>query len=173
MSGFYLEMGRILLVGLIATGFMDLCNVLRSRLLHEKSMDWALVGRWLGQVAQGHWVLKDPKTAPAQSFDRALGWLFHYVVGVGLAGAMWLLLGRAALAEPQLLACLGFGALTVVIPMTTLQPGLGLGLAARKLPNPWAARRRSLLTHVSFGLGLYFAAAAVASVQTSVLAWPI
>ncbi|MGP9766656.1 DUF2938 family protein [Halomonas sp. AOP13-D3-9] len=36
-------------------------------------------------------------------------------------------------------------------------PCLGAGIAARKTPQPNIARLRSLLTHFSFGLGLWIA----------------
>jgi hypothetical protein len=38
-----------------------------------------------------------------------------------------------------------------------MQPGMGLGIAARRAPNPTAARMRSLTTHAVFGIGLYAA----------------
>jgi hypothetical protein len=38
-----------------------------------------------------------------------------------------------------------------------MQPGMGLGIAASRAPDPRAARLRSLTTHAIFGLGLYAA----------------
>jgi hypothetical protein len=43
-----------------------------------------------------------------------------------------------------------------------MQPGLGLGIAASRTPQPNVARLRSLATHAVFGLGLYAAAAILA-----------
>jgi hypothetical protein len=43
-----------------------------------------------------------------------------------------------------------------------MQPGMGQGLAARLSPEPGAARARSLVTHLVFGLGLYAAGRATA-----------
>jgi hypothetical protein len=49
---------------------------------------------------------------------------------------------------------------TAVAPYFILQPAMGLGLAARRAPNPAMARLHSLVTHAVFGLGLYVTALA-------------
>jgi Protein of unknown function (DUF2938) len=41
-----------------------------------------------------------------------------------------------------------------------LQPALGAGIAASRTPRPNIARLRSIITHLSFGIGLYVAAQA-------------
>jgi hypothetical protein len=46
----------------------------------------------------------------------------------------------------------------VAAPFLLLQPALGAGIAASRTPRPNVARRRSLVTHLVFGLGLYLAA---------------
>jgi len=149
-------------VGVSATLFMDGVAWLRAHLLGLGGLDWALVGRWLGHLVRGQLVLPSPQTARPVPFERALGWSFHYAVGVGLAALLWWLLPGEGLDQPALLLSVGFGLATVLLPMLTLQPGLGMGLAARKAPQPWLARRRSLQTHFTFGVGLYFGAELVA-----------
>ncbi|MER8732715.1 DUF2938 domain-containing protein [Mesorhizobium sp. M1227] len=39
-----------------------------------------------------------------------------------------------------------------------MQPAFGIGIAASKVPNPRTARLRSLMAHLSFGVGPYVAA---------------
>ena len=51
---------------------------------------------------------------------------------------------------------------TVAAPLFLMQPGMGMGIAASKTPNPNAVRLRSLVTHAVFGAGLYLSALAVA-----------
>jgi Protein of unknown function (DUF2938) len=53
------------------------------------------------------------------------------------------------------------GLATVAAPFLILQPAFGAGIAASLTPRPNIARVRSLLTHLSFGLGLYLAAEVV------------
>jgi len=36
-----------------------------------------------------------------------------------------------------------------------MQPGKGLGIAARRAPHPGRTRLHSLVTHAMFGVGLY------------------
>ena len=47
-----------------------------------------------------------------------------------------------------------------------LQPAMGLGIAARRAPNPAMARLHSLVAHVVFGLGLYLTALAGVFITT-------
>lgn len=148
--------------GVSATLFMDVVAWLRARLLGQRGLDWAMVGRWLGHVAKGRLVLTNPQAAGPVPFERALGWGFHYLVGVALAALLWVLMPRDILHSPRVLPIVGFGLATVLLPMLTLQPGLGMGLAARRTPQPWLARRRSLETHFIFGVGLYLGAELVA-----------
>lgn len=152
-------------VGVGATAVMDGFGVLRARLSGQPGMNWALVGRWLGHVAQGRWVLARPAEAAAVPCERALGWAFHYAAGVALALGLTLLAGPGWLTDPNPFAVLSYGVATVVAPMCTMQPGMGLGLAACRVPQPWVARRRSLITHLVFGVGLFVSAIALGGIR--------
>ena len=46
---------------------------------------------------------------------------------------------------------------SVVAPFFILQPAFGFGIAASKTAAPYVARRRSVITHLTFGLGLFVA----------------
>jgi hypothetical protein len=84
-----------------------------------------------------------------------LGWIAHYLIGVAFAAMFLVLVGAGWLSRPALVPALVFGVMTVLVPFLVLQPGMGAGIAARKLPEPNAARLRSLFAHFSFGLGLW------------------
>lgn len=43
-------------------------------------------------------------------------------------------------------------------PLFVMQPAFGFCIAASRTPQPDVARRRSLVTHLSYGVGLYLAA---------------
>lgn len=45
----------------------------------------------------------------------------------------------------------------IVFPFFVMQPALGAGIMASNRPNPDFARLKSLMTHFSFGLGMYVA----------------
>lgn len=84
-----------------------------------------------------------------------IGWAAHYLIGV-LFAAVYLALpeAQAQLAQGPIAPVL-FGLVTVAAPFLLLQPGMGAGIAARRLPFPWTARRRSLFAHAVFGFGLW------------------
>jgi hypothetical protein len=52
---------------------------------------------------------------------------------------------------------------TVLAPLFILQPALGAGIASSKTPAPIFNSFKSLLTHTIFGVGLFLAARATAS----------
>lgn len=146
-----------LLLGVGATAFMDIVALLQKRLLGIPSLNYAMVGRWLGHLPSGRFIHRPiGKSAPIQA-EAALGWFAHYLIGVAFAGAFLVLVGPDWLARPTLMPALGFGVVTVLTPFLILQPGMGAGVAASKTPQPNVARLRSLLAHFSFGLGLWIA----------------
>ena len=57
--------------------------------------------------------------------------------------------------RPTLLPALIVGLGTIVAPFFILQPCMGAGIAASKMPQPNLARVKSLVTHTIYGLGLY------------------
>jgi hypothetical protein len=151
-----------LLIGAGATLLLDLWSVLLQRVLAVPAPNWSLVGRWIGHVARGRW--RHPaigKADPVRS-ERALGWAAHYAIGIAFATALLLIAGLDWARAPTLLPALIVGVATVVFPFFVLQPGMGLGFAASKAPNPLQARLRSLLTHTVFGIALYVAASVAA-----------
>ncbi|WP_438455907.1 DUF2938 domain-containing protein [Vreelandella venusta] len=146
-----------LLLGLGATAFMDIVALLQKRLLGIPSLNYAMVGRWLGHLPKGRFIHRPiGESAPIQA-EMALGWLAHYLIGIAFAIIFLVLVGPNWLARPTLIAALGFGVITVIAPFLILQPGMGAGVAARKTPQPTIARLRSLFAHASFGAGLWVA----------------
>ncbi|MGE8657849.1 MAG: DUF2938 domain-containing protein [Achromobacter sp.] len=153
---------RAALIGAGATLVMDLWALLLKRLFGIASLDYALVGRWLGHLPQGR--LSHPaivRSAPVTG-ERAIGWLAHYAIGIVFALVLLAIWGPAWADRPTLLPALIVGIATVAAPFLILQPGMGAGLAASRTPRPGLARLRSLMAHASFGVGLYLAGWGVA-----------
>ncbi len=143
------------LLGAGATLLVDGWAWLLRQTLAIASLDWALVGRWLGHLRHGRWRHARIGEATPIRGERLLGWGFHYLTGIVLAAAFLWLAGPDWQLQPRLLPSLGFGVATVLLPFLILQPALGAGIASARTPRPGAARLRSLLTHAVFGLGLY------------------
>lgn len=148
----------ILWTGLGATAAMDLWALLRRRLLGTPLPNYGLVGRWIGHMPRGRFVHERIAAAPAVSGERTIGWVAHVIIGVAFAALVPAIFGNAWLGEPSLVPALLVGIGTVAAPLLVMQPAMGAGIAARRLPNPRAARLQSLVTHTVFGLGLYLAA---------------
>ena len=148
---------RAVLIGVVATLVMDLWALLLKRLFGAPSLDYAMVGRWIGHLPRGR--LTHPgiaRSAPVAG-ERAIGWIAHYAIGIGFALLLLAIWGPAWAARPTLPPALIVGIATVAAPFLILQPGMGAGIAASRTPKPGVARLRSLMAHASFGVGLYLA----------------
>lgn len=147
-----------LAIGVGATAVMDVWAVALKRFWCIPSLNFAMVGRWLGHLPRGtlsH--VNIAQAAPVRN-EAVLGWTAHYVIGVLFAAMLLALVGQEWVQRPTLLPALLAGLVSVAAPFCILQPGMGAGLAASKTPHPATARLRSLMAHTVFGIGLYLAA---------------
>ncbi len=148
------------LVGVSATALMDLWLLLLKR-LGVRTLDFALLGRWVGHLFHGRFAHPAIRSAPAVARETALGWLAHYATGVAFALAAVALLGEGWLQQPSLPPALAWGLATVVAPLFVLQPAMGAGVASSRTAAPVRNTFKSLANHAVFGLGLYLSAAAL------------
>jgi hypothetical protein len=149
-------------IGIGATMFMDLWAVLQNRLFNVRSLDYALLGRWLGHLMRGRLRHDAIAHAPPIAAERIIGWSAHYAIGVVFAALLLMIWGVRWAHEPTLAPALLTGIATIVFPLLVLQPAFGAGVAASRMPRPNLQRLRSLVTHTIFGLGLYLAAWVIA-----------
>jgi len=149
-------MFEAILIGAGATAFLDLWSAARARFAGTPKPDYALVGRWLALVPRGQFIQdRTTKSEPVKG-ECLIGWAAHYLIGIAFAAVLLALWPQWA-REPSLVPALIVGIGSVAAPFLLMQPGMGLGIAASRAPDPAAARRRSLMTHAMFGLGLYAA----------------
>lgn len=148
---------RTLLIGAGATVMMDLwAAVLRQ--FGIPSLNFALLGRWVGHLPQGRWVHESIARAEPVKGELVLGWLAHYSIGISFAGLLLSTFGLSWARSPSLPPALFIGVVTVLAPLLILQPALGAGIASSKTPRPLFNSMKSLATHAVYGLGLYLAA---------------
>jgi len=140
-------------VGIGATLAMDGMVSLRTRIWGVATLDYRLVGRWLGHLAKGRFSHAAIASSARVRGEAVLGWAAHYLIGVAFAAGLIVIAGQ----QPSLLACLLTGLLTSAAPFLIVQPGMGRGVASSKAPQPSRARLNTLITHLSFGIGLYLA----------------
>ena len=163
MSGVVAEIAvRGLVMGVAAAALMDAWSLVLRRGFGIPTLDYAMLGRWIGNVPRGRFVHERMSAAEPVPGERPLGWLAHYAIGVGFA--MLLLVGwgldwaRSPSLGPALLVGLG----TIVAPWFVMQPAMGAGIAGSRTPNPAATRLRNLGTHMVYGIGLYVSALVLA-----------
>ncbi len=149
--------GSALLVGAGATALLDLAAMARRDVFGTPCADYALVGRWIANMPGGRFRHASIAAAPPMEDERLIGWAAHYATGILFAGLMLAAAGPAWLTHPTLCAAMVTGIASVAAPFLIMQPGMGQGIAARRTPNPRAARLRALTSHAIFGLGLYAA----------------
>jgi polyferredoxin len=152
------------IIGCGATLVMDVWALAQRRLLGIASLDYALVGRWLGHMLNGVFRHSAIAQSPPVPGERAIGWVAHYAIGIAFAAVLFGVWGPEWAQRPTLIPALIVGLGSVAAPFLIMQPAMGAGIAASRTPNPWAARLRSMVTHSVFGIGLY-----VSGVTTQVL----
>ena len=147
-------------IGSGATAVMDVWALLQKGLFGVPSLDYRLVGRWLGHLARGRRRHEAIAAALPIKGEAAIGWTAHYAIGIVFAAALLMIWGPGWVREPSAVPALIVGLSTVLAPFLILQPALGLGIAASRTPRPNIARAKSVVTHLSFGIGLFAAAQA-------------
>lgn len=148
-------LAEMIIVGVIAIVLLDLWQLALKFLFGVPSGNWAHVGRWVSHFTRGRLYHRAIGEAEPFRFEAATGWIVHYGTGV-IYAAIYLILMRDFLdREPGLLSAILFGLATLAAPWFLMQPGMGLGVAARNTEDPWAVRGKNLMTHAVFGLGLY------------------
>lgn len=149
---------QAVLVGIGATALMDLWLLMIKR-AGVPTLDFALLGRWVGHLMRGQVAHDAIRRAPPIVAELGLGWLTHYLVGIAFAIVLVVLQGASWLDQPTLLPALAWGLATVSVPLFVMQPAMGAGVASSRTPTPLMNCLRSVVNHAVFGLGLYVSAA--------------
>ncbi len=154
----YLLIGDAMAIGTIATLATDLWYQLLRRVAGLPPANWGMVGRWVGWFPRGVFAHRPIAASAAIRGELAIGWVFHYAVGIAYA-ALYLAIMRLGFGHPPTLgSALIFGLATIVAPWFVMQPALGMGFMAARAPRPAAVRGLNLSMHAIFGLGLYLGA---------------
>lgn len=146
-----------LIIGIGATLVMDIYAIIIKRFFNIPSLDYALLGRWIGHFKNGAFFHENIIQTEKIEGERVIGWIAHYFIGISFAFLLLLIWGIEWAYKPAILPALIIGLLTTIAPWLLMQPAFGFGIAASKTPNPSLARFRSLKAHTVYGIGLYLA----------------
>ena len=154
---------RAIAIGIGATAVMDLWLLLLQS-LHVPTLNFALLGRWVGHMPRGRWAHEGiAKAAPVRG-EVALGWAVHYATGIAFATLLAAVAGPQWLQAPSVMPALALGIVTVAVPLFLMQPAMGAGIASMRTKTPVLNCLKSLANHTVFGLGLYAAALVTSTV---------
>lgn len=145
-------------MGLVATLSMDCWAILVNRVTRQPPPNWGVPGRWVAHMPQGRVFHEDIAAADPVAGENAIGWVFHYAVGIAYGITLAVIMGPAWLAAPTFLPALVFAIATIGFGWFLMQPGMGAGIAASRTPDPWRARVLGLAAHTVFGIGLWVGA---------------
>ncbi|WNJ18272.1 DUF2938 domain-containing protein [Pontibacter sp. G13] len=148
---------QITVIGFGATVIMDVYAWV-LRLFGIKGLDYRFLGRWIGYLAQGKFFHHTILETPAIRYEKSIGQIAHYAIGIAFAYLLVLLFGVSWLDDPTPFPAWTVGVLTMLAPFLIMQPAFGFGIAGARLPNPQRARWMSLLIHGVYGSGLYLSA---------------
>ena len=154
---------RGVLIGAGASALMDVWALVARRLFGIRGLDYALLGRWIGHFRHGRFVHERIAAASPVRFERPLGWIAHYSIGITFAFLLLAIWGLGWARSPTILPPMLVGLGTIVAPWFVLQPCMGAGIAASRTPDPRGSRLRNLATHTVYGLGLYISAVVLAA----------
>ncbi len=155
----------VIVIGIGATLLMDLWNLFLKRAFGLPSLNFCLLGRWIGHMAKGQYRHLNISRSPEVYLECTLGWASHYSIGITLTLGLYALTSGNWFRQPNLFHAVLYGIVTAVFPLFIMQPAFGLGIASAKTPKPAQARLKSLGTHCIFGFGLYLCAKALMHVR--------
>ncbi|MBT9386858.1 DUF2938 domain-containing protein [Pseudooceanicola sp. CBS1P-1] len=149
----------ILVVGIGSTIVLDLWGVFTAKIGWMPGTHWPSVGRWLLGIPAGHLVLDGTDTRPHTLSEAAVGWIFHYLIGLAYAVSFPLFWGIGFISAPTVFPVFLIGVIVSSLAgLIVLMPGMGGGIFARKLPNAGAMIVYVLVAHVIFAIAQYLLA---------------
>ena len=143
------------IVGIGGTVALDAWATLVQYVSGSPATNWAVVGRWLGHMPAGKFRHENMAVVTPVSGEAALGWTFHYAIGIGYGLLLVAVTGHGWLAAPSVMTPVVLSLVLLTAPFFIMMPGLGLGVAGAKTPKPAITRIKSVLAHTMFGLGMY------------------
>ena len=143
------------LVGVGGTIVLDLYALMMSRVLGVTATNWAVFGRWFGNMAHGQFVHPAMSKAAPVKGELTIGWIAHYAIGIGYGLLLVALWGEVWLERPTLLPPMILAWVLLVAPYFIMMPGMGMGIAGSRTPQPNVTRLKSVMGHSVFGLGMY------------------
>ncbi|WP_108263488.1 DUF2938 family protein [Mangrovicoccus ximenensis] len=148
-----------LVAGIAATLVFDLWKLATDRLRGRSGSPWGMVGRWVLGLARGQAMLDQSRSDPPSRGEYAVGWAFHYAVGIAYAAMLPLFWGMGYIDAPTVWPAILIGlVLTTFAGLCILTPAMGGGFLAGNTPNQAERINETLQNHAIFAVALYMGA---------------
>ena len=144
-----------IIVGVLATAFLDLWNLLRFYFVDVPLTKYEFIGRWMLYMLEGKFSHVSIKQSAPVPGELLVGWLGHYAIGIAFAAILLIIWGIKWLKAPTFKAAMLVGMGTVVVPYFIMQPGMGLGIAGSASPDQIGLIVKVIVSHIVFSIGLY------------------
>jgi hypothetical protein len=144
----------LIAAGILSTIVMDIGGgILRASGLTTGAPP-ELIGKWIESALKGNMFVDDIRTSPGTPVTLATFLVYHYIIGLLLTLAFYLLIVIFKITSIPWWLPLLFGLSTTLIPALIMYPGMGFGLFGQKGPAEYLLMRTALLNHLFFGIGL-------------------
>ena len=87
MNPLWQDIARVALIGIGATAALDVWLLVLKR-LKVPTLNFALLGRWIGHLFHGRWKHAAIARAAPIKGELALGWFTHYAIGIAFAAVL-------------------------------------------------------------------------------------
>src|SRR5262249_50270310 len=138
---------RAALIGIGGTIVLDLWALFMARAMGLSATNWAMVGRWFGDMSRGRVVQATMTHAEPIKREPAVGWIAHYGIGIGYGLLLPVFWGYDWIDRPTFLPPMILAWVLLVAPYFVMMPGMGLGIAGARTPKPDVTRLRSVMGH--------------------------
>ena len=145
----------LIIISFLSVSVIDLWQRIAHRLGGSAPTDWGIIGRWLLMIFS-HCIIVNTQLQETDAYpnERAIGWIFHYLVGGAYVIVYFILWKICGLISTTIWDGFVFGAISVLVPWFFFMPAIGAGILARKTPNPTFVCISAFITHSIFGVSI-------------------
>jgi hypothetical protein len=133
---------EIMTAGIVATLATDLWQRLLQTIASLPPPRWDLVGRWVAWIPRGVLNHRPITTTPPVRGEAAIGWAFHYAVGIVYAALYLAIMRLGFLSGPSLISALSFAIALLRGALAHLATGARHGLFRRADAEPCRGSHR-------------------------------
>jgi len=144
----------LLLVSAVSTLTMDFVGGLLRSAGMTAGVPAGLTGKWIESSAKGTIFLADIRSSPGKSVPLRRFLLYHYIIGMLLTCALYVLILLLQLSPLPWWVPLLYGIATTALPLFLMFPAMGFGVLGLKGPPEYLLLRTAILNHLAFGVGL-------------------